>query len=245
MEHGDHRPFDDDAIAVWPLLGLELHTERLVLRPVEQTSGLALGALAARGIHDPATMPFVIPFTDAEPGPLRRSAFQFYARSIAEWSAAAWHLVFVTSLADTGEVIGCQGLHANDFPRLRLVDTGSWLGLAHQGKGYGKEQRAAVVSFAFAGLGAERADTGAWHDNETSINVTRSLGYEPDGTARALRRDRPDAQVRFTLSRTRWEQVHHDWPGAPVEIRGLDAACLELFGLGPDGEALATPPAST
>lgn len=226
-------PFTPDEIAVWPLLGLELRTERLVLRPVEQTSGLALGALAAAGIHDPATMPFVIPFTDAEPTALRRSSFQYYAKLIGDWTPDEWHLLFVTSRADTGEVIGCQAVHATDFARLRLVDTGSWLGLAHQGHGFGKEQRAAVVSFAFAGLGAQRADTGAWHDNETSINVTRALGYEADGTARALRRDTADAQVRFTLSLQRWEQVHGDWPGGPVEIRGLDAACLELFGLTP------------
>ena len=35
-----------------------------------------------------------------------------------------------------------------DFPTLRAAESGSWLGLAYQGRGFGKEMRAAIVEFA-------------------------------------------------------------------------------------------------
>ena len=56
---------------------------------------------------------------------------------------------------------------------MRSVATGSWLGLRHQGHGIGKEMRAAVLHFAFAGLGAIEALSGAWDDNKPSLGVER------------------------------------------------------------------------
>ena len=50
---------------IWPFFGLTVTTPRLVLRYVDDTLATELGLLAARGIHDPATMPFSIPWTDA------------------------------------------------------------------------------------------------------------------------------------------------------------------------------------
>lgn len=50
---------------VWPLFGLLISTPRLTLNPVrdEQLPGLIDAVLA--GIHDPAVMPFGVPWTDA------------------------------------------------------------------------------------------------------------------------------------------------------------------------------------
>ncbi|EQD45135.1 GCN5-related N-acetyltransferase, partial [mine drainage metagenome] len=69
--------------------------------------------------------------------------------------------------------------------------TGSWLGREHQGRGFGKEMRAAILHLGFATLGAEEALTSAFSDNPASIRVTRGLGYEENGTWRAARRGRP------------------------------------------------------
>ena len=50
--------------------------------------------------------------------------------------------------------VGIQHMAAKDFPVMRTVDTGSWLTLAEQRKGYGKEMRTAVLHLAFEELGA-------------------------------------------------------------------------------------------
>ena len=73
-----------------------------------------------------------------------------------------------------GVPIGSQSILAEDFATFRMVHTGSWLGRAYQGRGFGKEMRAAVLAFAFDGLGARRAETEAFADNAASNAVTRS-----------------------------------------------------------------------
>jgi RimJ/RimL family protein N-acetyltransferase len=212
------------APTTWPLFGLRIVTPRLELRYADDADVLALAELAVLGIHDPGTMPFSFPWTDAPALELRRNAVQFYWRQRAEWTPTHWHLPFTTVV--DGEVVGTQSAIADDFTVLREVGTGSWLGRAHQGRGIGKEMRAAVLHFAFAGLGAEYALTGAWHDNAASLGVTRSLGYVEDGQRRAKRRDVPDWLVGFRLARSQWEERRRD----DINIEGLDA-CLDQFGV--------------
>lgn len=51
----------------WPIWDLVVRTPRLELRPIREADTAELVELAERGIHDPATMPFLTPFTDLEP----------------------------------------------------------------------------------------------------------------------------------------------------------------------------------
>ena len=53
-----------------------------------------------------------------------------------------------------GEPIGMQDLAAEHFRAVRSVESGSWLGRAHQGRGLGREMREAMLHLAFEGLGA-------------------------------------------------------------------------------------------
>ncbi len=107
----------------------------------------------------------------------------------ARWSPEKWSLQFVV-VAD-GVVIGTQEVGATQFATLREVGTGSWLGRAHHGKGYGTEMRAAVLDLAFDGLGAEYATSEAFEDNVASYRVSRKLGYVDDGIERHVVRDKP------------------------------------------------------
>lgn len=70
--------------AIWPLFDLRVSTPRLTLRYVTDELGGQLADLAAAGIHDPATMPFSEPWTDAPPPLLQRNAMQYYWRCRAE-----------------------------------------------------------------------------------------------------------------------------------------------------------------
>ena len=58
---------------VWPLFGLVLRTPRLELRSPSPEQLAALAELADDGVHDPATMPFLVPWTDLPPGQRGRS----------------------------------------------------------------------------------------------------------------------------------------------------------------------------
>ena len=214
----------------WPLFDLVIRTPRIELRPPTDDDVVAIVALSDEGIHDPATMPFSVPWTDWEPPFRHRQTMQWWWRQRAEWAPEKWILgLMVSEIGPDGErtLVGAQDVLADDFGRSRTVTTGSWLGRAHQGRGLGKEMRSAVLHLAFAGLGAIRAQTSAWHDNAASIGVTTSLGYRPNGDHRQLRRDVYDRQVDFVLECEDWERRRRD----DVTIEGL-GACLDLFGVG-------------
>jgi RimJ/RimL family protein N-acetyltransferase len=212
----------------WPLFDLTLTTDRLELRIPTDADLPALADLAAAGVHDPATMPFLIPWTDRSSPALERGVYQWNWRSRGSLSPADWTLGFIVVRREDQTTMGVQDLLAHDFPTRRTVSSGSWLGTAHQGRGYGREMRAAVLHLAFEGLGAVRAETGAWEDNEASLAVTRALGYSPTGETTELRRGVPSRQLTFAID-------HHAWstgPRPPVAVAGLDGA-RRLLGLDP------------
>jgi RimJ/RimL family protein N-acetyltransferase len=200
----------------WPLFDLEVRTPRITMRYIDDDLAFELVELAAKGIHDPATMPFGIPWTDVEPPELQRQSLQFYWRGRAELTPDRWSLGFAVLVDDV--VVGGGGLVSDDFPVMRGVETGSWLGREHQGQGIGKELRAASLHVIFEGFDADVAATGAWHDNTASLGVTRSLGYTETGRRRARRRDRPDTQIGFEMPRAHWETIRRD----DIELIGIE-----------------------
>ncbi|MGI9644193.1 MAG: GNAT family N-acetyltransferase, partial [Ilumatobacteraceae bacterium] len=209
----------------WPLFDLEVRTPRLTLRYIDDELAAELTALAERGVHDPATMPFVIPWTDLEPPEFGYSSMQFHWRNRAELSPAAWTIGFATIVE--GTVVGTTDLLAKDFPKLRRFETGSWLGLEYQGRGIGKEMRLATLTFGFDALGAVEATTGAWADNEASLGVTKSLGYEYTGTGRKLRRGEPDVHLDYRMGREHFAGLRRD----DIEVIGAESVRSQL-GLG-------------
>lgn len=72
-----------------------------------------------------------------------------------------------------------------DIPSaVRAALSGSWLKRGAQGRGLGKEMRAAALSYAFDYLNAEVAVSEAATWNKQSLGVSTSLGYEPNGVYR-------------------------------------------------------------
>jgi RimJ/RimL family protein N-acetyltransferase len=218
----------------WPVFDLVVRTPRLEIRlPREEEFGALLAVIAA-GVHDPATMPFTTPFTD-RPSPQReRESAQWWWRQRAEWTSEKWNLtgaVFVD-----GEMVGVQDINAEHFATLRSVHTGSWLGLAHQGQGLGKEMRQAILHLAFAGLGALEAHSGAFFDNEASLATSRSVGYRPNGETLGPRRDGAARMINVRLDRATWEERRRD----DIELVGLEG-CLDMFITAPPPPAAPSP----
>ena len=208
----------------WPLFGLRLITPRLELRVPDLTELTQLADVAAAGVHDPASQPFAVPWTDGTPAEVARGTLQFHWRMLGQWAPDNWSLHFVT-VCD-GQVIGTQSIDARQFATLREVGTGSWLGRAHHGKGFGTEMRAAVLELAFTGLGAQWATSEAFADNAASYGVSRKLGYTDDGVARHVVRGEAVVGRRLRLDRVGWAAART----VDVRIEGL-APCLPMFGL--------------
>jgi RimJ/RimL family protein N-acetyltransferase len=208
----------------WPLFGLRITTPRLVLSYPTDADFDTLNAVVDRGIHDPDQMPFAIPWTDDPPEIRPRNSLQFWWGLRANWKPTRWQLPFV--VREGNEALGVQSLHGTDFAITHQVETGSWLGRAYQGRGIGKEMRAAVLELAFAGLGAQRVTSGAWDDNLASLAVSRALGYIENGDDIMARRGRPVRLIRLVLHRAVWEQNRR----RDIHVHGLEP-CLPIFGL--------------
>ncbi len=209
---------------LWPLYDLRLRTDRLDLHLPDEDETARLCAVAMAGIHPVDEMPFAYPWTRKESPRFEREFFQFYLKSRADWRPDRWSLILGVFL-DT-EAIGVQELAATDFASLRTVNTGSWLGQAHQRRGIGKEMRGAVLALAFDGLGADAAETEAFFDNPASAGVSRALGYSSNGIGRLAPDGVPRETERFRMTSEVWRAR----PRPRVSIDGLEAG-LELFGV--------------
>ncbi|MGH3025353.1 MAG: GNAT family N-acetyltransferase, partial [Gaiellaceae bacterium] len=132
---------------------LRLRTPRLKLRLATDAELRALAEIARAGIHDPATMPFYVPWTDDSDRPSFVDEFvDHHQAALREWRPESWSLPLAAFV--DGRPAGMQTIRSERFAETRTVDTGSWLGQAWQGRGLGTELRAAVLSLAFDGLGA-------------------------------------------------------------------------------------------
>lgn len=207
----------------WPLFDLRVTTPRLEIRLPTDDELYELLAVTDQGIHDPATMPFQIPWTDDAPPKRHRDSLQWWWSQRAGWREDDWR--FTGGVFVDGRPVGVQSMTATNFATLRSVTTGSWLGRAHQGNGLGKEMRAAILHLAFAGLGAAEALSGAFSDNAVSRSVSVALGYEENGHGLVLRRGVPADHVGYRMDRKNWEHQRR----SDITLSGLET-CREMFG---------------
>ena len=206
----------------WPLADLRLTIGELTLRPVAEADLDLLGALLPDDVDlDPdAPRPFGLS------GRVERAVVlrQEYWRHLGAWTPSVWRLPMLVFRG--GIPVGVQELEGKDaFLDTRTVDSSSWLIQTARGRGLGKAMRTAVLTLAFDGLDAAAAVTEAWHDNEASLGVSRSLGYADAGERQHPRGDGTDRMVALRLDRRAW----HAAPRPRVQIDDLDAG-RHLFG---------------
>jgi RimJ/RimL family protein N-acetyltransferase len=207
-----------DVAKLW---SIRVRTPRLELRLPTDEELEKLYRLAEAGIHPPDEMPFAVPWTDN----LNEEDFlSFHRGSWNGWTPEKWTCNLVTFR--DGEVIGTQGFEGVNFAETREVETGSWLGAAFQGHGYGTEQRIAVLELAFRGLNAVAARSGALVHNVASQRISEKLGYRMTGTSEIAPRGEPVPHFNYRIEREEWRCP------VPVEIAGFEPA-LPLFGAPP------------
>jgi RimJ/RimL family protein N-acetyltransferase len=208
---------------VTPLYGLRLRTPRLELRLGSHEELVELARLAEQGVHPPAEMPFAVAWTDRIGEPDYVDGFlAFHEGHLRSWSPEEWTLNLLVWVE--GELVGTQGMLAERFAETPVVNTGSWIGRRHQGRGIGTEMRAAVLELAFRGLGAVRAESSWLEGNEASRRVSEKLGYVDAGLRTQSPRGEPVPEHVVAIDRDAWVCP------VPVEIEGLEP-CLALFGV--------------
>jgi RimJ/RimL family protein N-acetyltransferase len=207
----------------WPLFGLRIRSEHLELRLSTDDELLELLDLA-RDIHPPDDMPFGVAWSTLPSPHFERNFVQHHWLMRATWSPASW--VLNLGVLTDGRLIGSQTIGATDFAVTRMVDSGSWIARADQGRGFGKEMRAAILGFAFDGLGALVAESSAFLDNAASNAVSRSLGFDDNGRGSLAPEGIARETQLFRMSVDGWRSR----PRPTVAIDGLDA-CRDLFGI--------------
>ena len=208
----------------WPLFGLRLRSERLVLRLPTDDGLLEVMALARAGIHPPDEMPFGVAWSTVPSPTFERQFMQHHWSMRGSWASERWVLNLVAEFE--GVLIGSQSVGGDGFGVHRTVSTGSWLGREYQGRGFGREMRASVLGFAFDRLGARVAETSAFLDNAASNAVSRALGYEENGFGSLAPEGVARVTQRFRMTAETWRSR----PRPSVTIEGLEA-CRELFGV--------------
>ncbi|MGI8993925.1 MAG: GNAT family N-acetyltransferase [Nocardioidaceae bacterium] len=203
---------------IWPLFALQIRCGPLELAPAHDDDISALVALAQGGIHDPAVMPFLFPWTDAKGDELARNMALHYWQGRGAFSPDQWSLEFV--VRHEGAVVGIQAVGTRNYLVTKSGETGSWLGLEHQGRGTGTLMRQVLCSFLFDHLDAEEITSGAFTDNPSSMAVSRKVGYRSNGHTREKRRGGELAICERLVLRP----VDLVPPPYPVDVEGLGAA---------------------
>lgn len=218
-----------DMTTAFPPFGVRVEAGPLVLRPITDEVLPALIDLVLTGVHDPREMPFYVPWTDAAPEDLSRQFAQFHWGMRSRWSRESWTLSFAVEY--DGVIVGAQDFATSDYLVTRTGETGSWLGLEHQGRGIGTRMRQAICALVFDHLDANEIESGAFVDNASSLAVSRKVGYRPNGTKRYERRGELAIGQRLLLTPEDFVR------GEPIVVTGVEE--LRRF-IGLDG-ALSEP----
>lgn len=206
-----------DLIDVHPPFGLRVTSGDLELRGITDEHLPLLVEVALHGVHDPARMPFTFPWTDAPAEALPSRFAQYHWQCRANWGPAKWELNL--GVWHRGELIGVQGASSHDYLVTRTAESGSWLGLRHQGRGIGTRMRRMLCALLFDHLDARWITSGFFTDNPASGAVSRKVGYAANGVERRQRREGELAEISLLIL----SPPDFQRGDVAIEVEGVDA----------------------
>ena len=188
----------------WPLFDLRLRCRDVWLRAMREADLPHLAAILPGDVgHDPRLELFPELSDDENE---RRLLHQGYWRALGTWSPSSWVLHMAVEF--DGALVGVQTLEGDDFPRLRTVDSASWLVPSVRGRGVGVAMRIAVLGLAFDHLGAVAAITSATADNAASLGVSRRIGYTDNGVGLVVETGGVAVLQHLRLTAGQWRHGH-------------------------------------
>lgn len=218
---------------IFPPFGLRIRCGAVELRVLRDDDLPELVELVRAGVQAPGLpMPFLSawheePFAPGAPDAFPATSLAWWWTQRADFAPAEWRLAL--TVRHEGELVGMQDVHADHFPLTRTMSTGSWLGLAHQGRGIGTLMRQLVVGFAFDELGALACESGYIVGNHASAAVSRKTGYVENGR-RILVQHTRQGPVRAEEQRVIVTPETYVRPVDPVAVEGA-GALRRFFGL--------------
>ena len=154
---------------------MQLETERLILRPIEESDAPALFPLindadVAAGM---LTIPHPYP-EDAYVPWIRKSREAMERREMYEMAIV---------LKETGLPVGACTFSNISWVHMN-AELGYWLGKEYWGRGYTTEAVRSMLAFGFEELGLERTYACCFTDNAASARVLEKAGFKYEGCAR-------------------------------------------------------------
>ncbi|GAB3165183.1 GNAT family protein [Myceligenerans halotolerans] len=210
-----------------PTFGLSVRWGDLELRVPDDVDLLDLADIAADGVHDPDATPFSVQWTRGTPEEVHRQVLTHHWHVRQRLDPDKWTLELGVYVE--GQIVGIQGISAKNFPVTRAAHTGSWLGMAYQGRGIGTRMRLAVLHLAFDGLDTAEVASEAFVDNPASNAVSRRLGYEPNGVYAVARGGKPAQEYHYRMTRRFWYRRPAELR-PPVVIEGVEPV-RDLLGI--------------
>ena len=115
-------------------------------------------------------------------------AMPVYRKQEEEWfdghAKSKTDLCFAIEVIETGELIGCMGLHEIDWIH-RTATTGAMIGdKRYWGKGYGTDAKMALLDYAFNTLNLRKVSSKVVKFNKRSIAYSLKCGYKIEAQLR-------------------------------------------------------------
>ncbi|MBK7820250.1 MAG: GNAT family N-acetyltransferase [Tessaracoccus sp.] len=210
---------------IFPPFALRIACGSVVLSVLRDDDIPELVELVRGGIQVPdLPMPFLQdwheqPFAPGSPDGFPATSLAWWWTQRASFAPDDWRLALV--VRRDGVLVGMQDLHARDFAQTSHIETGSWLGRAHQGRGTGTLMRQLVVGLAFDELGAATCGSGYIVGNHASAAVSRKVGYVDNGRERIVQHTQR-GKVGVEEQRVVVTPATYVRPDAEVTVEGAD-----------------------
>ena len=214
---------DDELADLYAPFGLHITAGDITLRLLRDSDLPAYAELISSKLFIDETATHVFDWWNKDPDVRLRNSQQFLWQARGGISPKKWSLTMGVFMGD--DLVGSQDVFAQDFPKLKVVHSGSYLRLDAQGRGLGTLMRRMMLVLVFDHLGAVRAESGAIVGNEQSLAVSRHCGYRLDGTSVEL-----NGENRVELLRVVVTPETFIRPNADVQVRGLTSALMEQLG---------------
>jgi len=154
---------------------MKLESERLILRPIEESDVPALFPL----INDADVAADML----SVPHPYPEDEYVPWIRKAREAMERREQFPMAIVLKETGLPIGACDILNISWDHMR-AEIAYWIGKEYWGRGYTTEAAKRMIEFGFEELGLERISAGCFPRNKASARIIEKLGFTFEGLAR-------------------------------------------------------------